>query len=66
MADWWKPDPETRRALRRGKEAMALARYRSSRWVPAEEFDREDSASDGPIDTANTKWNHPAIGKKCP
>lgn len=63
MMDWWKPDEETRRALRRWAKVNPMRAERPMNWMPEEEFDRDfygeaDGAvspilecSDAPIDT---------------
>lgn len=37
--DWWNPDEETRRALRRWAKVNPMRAERPMRWLPEEEFD---------------------------
>jgi hypothetical protein len=39
--DWWNPDEQTRRALRRWAKVNPMRAERPMHWMPEEEFDRE-------------------------
>lgn len=42
--DWWKPDKDTRDALKRWDKIKPLKRERAPSWKSDEEFDRIDEA----------------------
>lgn len=56
MNEWWKPDADTRRAIKRGDKACKIVRSRGGRWMDEDEFDRLDrerrEAEDGFVDLA--------------
>ena len=52
MTDWWKPDADTRRALRRWDKVKPIRRE-VARWEVVEGLDGEGSrADDTPVDLA--------------